>query len=195
MFAQFYIEDYFRPGRAGILMPYTKRMAFLLRWVDTTRYFAHGSKAITLFDLINEGILNDMPRTKQRPAGPKSGRPSRFDKQPETSLTWCNVTLSQDDIQVLERSDTTFEHLGAMLLGVADEGFSFSVKRMDDGESIMCAIYGAAVDNPTRQMGLSSFAADTRDAVLCCMYKFDQLCGREFRSNMGSDAGQRKRFR
>ena len=195
MFDTHYAEDVFQPGRAEILYPYVKSVVKGLRWVDRTRYFADHSRGFTLYDLINEGIYNVMPRTRKSPNKPTQ-RSDGYTPTPETrSVQWANVRLSNDDIAYLTDHQTSPEVVGAMLLAVADRGYNFSVKAMDDGKSIMCAIIGFVDDNPRGQMGCSAFAATPFDAAFACLYKFDQLLGGSFKSGHVVADDNRPRFR
>lgn len=192
---QFYIEDYFRAGRAEVLIPYVSRVAFLLRWTERTRYFTPRSRGTSLYDLINEGIYNAMPRTRRQPSKPADNQHIPRGNRTETTIIWCNVSLGDDDVAYLEQQTTTYEELGALLLAVADEGYGFSVKALDKGDTIMCAIMGNADNNPEVSMGVSAFSPTVRDAVLACLYKFKQSLGGVFTDGLGNTSGTKRRFR
>ena len=190
-----YTEDYFRAGRAGVLMPLVPRAVFHLKWVERTRYFPRTSSGFNLSCLVNEGIYDVMPRTKRPPARDTAAVTSRKTEYKSSDITWCNMSLSSDDIAYLTDRADTLADLGAQLLAIADEGYDFSVKSMEDGKSIMCAITGYATDDPQRKLGVSAFAPTVRDAALAGLYKFVHLCGGSFSTALVAANSEVRRFR
>jgi hypothetical protein len=195
MFTQFYIEDYFSPGRAILYLHMIPRCVFMLRWVQRMKYSEGHSVSFTLYDLVKEGIFDVMPRTRRTPTAdrPKPHVPPQ--PASDGQIVWCNVKLSDDDIAYLTELGTTFDELGAKLLAVADNGQNFSVKRLTGEQSIMCAITGVCTDNSGRLMGVSAFSDNVRDATLACLYKFEHLLGGSFGPEHLLSNNIRPRFR
>lgn len=190
-----YIEDYFSPDTRDKALRIVPRVSFMLRWVTIAPRCGTSSVSFTLFDLVNVGIYDIMPRTKRTPDKPvNSGLPQKPAKQ-EGTMRWINVPLGEDDIDYLANQSASNEVLGGLLLGVALQGYGFSVKRMPDEVTYMCAIMGQNGAVGGGSCGVSAFSDNPRDATLACLYKFTQRLGGTFDGHADDSAPIRPRFR
>lgn len=190
-----YTEDLFPPGQALAYLRMLPRAVFMLKWVGRKGYFPHISTRFTIFDLVNEGIFDVMPRQKRSPNAPVQQQNRAVSTGGNTDTTWINCPLSEDDLVTLEQSDATLETIGALLLGIASRGYSFSVKRMDDQVSFMCAIFTDGSDGSGGKFGISAFAGNPADATLACVFKFEEKLGGVFTGHAANAATPRARFR
>lgn len=130
---------------------------------------------ITSGDILRELRL-EMPRKKGTQTNDKRDRFGDVDsKMHRGEFKWANIRLEPSDIDELERSTSTVEFLATSLCGLASDGYGFSVKPVDKGESICCTIIRSDPDNPGITYGMSSFGGELRDTLLVALYKFDVL--------------------
>jgi hypothetical protein len=190
-----YLEDMFPLDKRDTCLRIVTRIVFLIRWVTIAPCGPQSSVGFSLYDLVKEGIFDVMPRTKRSPSTTTtnqiSGQPAKDTKR----NIWINVVLDEYDIDILERDNTSAEIVGGMLLSVAMDGYGFSVKRMSDGQSYMCAIIGRSSVDPARECGVSAFSGNPRDAILCCLYKFKEKLGGAFSGDADDTVSGRPRFR
>jgi len=84
---------------------------------------------------------------------------------------WANIKLSSDDEpEIIERSDDHEALLGG-LLELFDGGFSVSIKRRDDNNTVQISITGTNITDPTVNIGLSAFATDIWTAMAVLLFK------------------------
>lgn len=110
---------------------------------------------------------------------------------------WVNITLTDEDTELLSRSDVTLEYLALSCVALADDGIGFKVEPTDDGKSIRATLYRP--DFPSRGVisGVSSYADNVRDALMVALHKLDVYLGGDF-STIPDKAvrdGTRPRFR
>ena len=190
-----YLEDLFPTDKRDVCLRIVSRIVFLMRWVTVAPSGSKGSVGFSLYDLVKEGIFDVMPRTKRAPNTTHTDQISGEPTKDKSRSIWINVILDEYDIDVLERDNTSGDIVGGMLLSVAMDGYGFSVKRMSDGQSYMCAIIGKAVNDPARDCGVSAFSGNPRDAILCCLYKFKEKLGGSFTGDIDNTGTTRARFR
>lgn len=113
------------------------------------------------------------------------------------TIQWVNIKLTDEDVLELTASSETLEFLVASLMSVSDAGGNWSIRSTDDGKSVCCTIFGTVSSDSSRTYGLSSFAGDIHDAILCTLYKFRvKLDSRwELASELYSSEQSRPRFR
>lgn len=185
----------FPPDKRDTCLRIVTRIVWLMRWITIAPNGLQGSPRFTLFDFVKEGIFDVMPR-KTNTSTPTNNKPiSQGDAREKGRAVWTNVVLTEADLDILERDNSTPEIIGGMLLSVAVRGYGFSVKRMEDGQSYMCAIIGPHDTQVGRDCGVSAFAADPRDAILGCLYKFMEKLGGSFSGSLTDVAADRHRFR
>lgn len=110
-------------------------------------------------------------------------------------MHWVNVALNKDDIDYLSEQSASNEVLGGLLLGVALQGYGFSVKRMPDEVTYMCAIMGPGGGTGGGMCGVSAFSDNPSDATLACLYKFTQRLGGTFNGHADNSTHTKPRFR
>jgi hypothetical protein len=190
-----YIEDYFSPTNRDTLLRCLPKTVFMLRWIVNAPVIAGHSVSFTKTDLVKEGIFNVMPRTIRTARQSATEKPRSMAPVSNKGTTWINVVLTPDDVHTLEGQTYSPEVVGSLLLSIADRGHSFSVKRMDDGASFMCAIFGQASGNDSGNYGVSAFAANPIDAVVACVYKFEERMGGVFDGWTDNAGTGKPRFR
>jgi hypothetical protein len=93
---------------------------------------------------------------------------------------WGNCKLSNEDISSLERDTSSLEYLASCLVALGADGYGFSCKPVDQGESHCCTIYRPDYPSKGNTVGVSSFGGNIRDAILTCLYKLDHYGGGDF---------------
>lgn len=112
------------------------------------------------------------------------------------SFRWINVTLSDQDLDILERETASLELVASSLVQLVVRGLGISVKYDPVGKSYSCSIYGRDTRNNMQPCGISGRASDVRDAILVSLYRFETGLQGSFDGQ--SDQGnvlQSKRFR
>lgn len=94
----------------------------------------------------------------------------------ERSLSWANVTLTDDDGRDLEQWDMSDGEILAAIMEIQATGHSFSGKASSDGDGYTCFAIGLADECPNAGMGLSGYGATPRDATLALLYKHFIKC-------------------
>jgi len=139
-------------------------------------------------DLINGDDMN----------GNKSQRTRRGNsKQPDESpsFRWVNAPLTDEDYDILERTETDLESLAAMLIGLVGRSYGVSVKFDSVRERFNCVVYRSFPDNNGRGVGLSGHAPNVRDAILVTLYRFESKCGGDLVWESGSDSSDKRERR
>lgn len=143
----------------------------LFAWLCKNRRIP--SAKLTSYETLRELGLY-MPRKKGEAKNATGD--SRFGgKQPVfgNELKWINIPLSDEDVDVLSRSESSVEFLAASLCALAVDGYGFSVKPVDSGKSLCCTINRPDLFGDGVAYGMSSFAGELRDVLLVALYKFD----------------------
>jgi len=100
------------------------------------------------------------------------GKPSVRNDQP-TPFRWINIALTAEDLNTLERDETSLEQLSLAFIGLGVRGFGLSVKYDSARKSYAVSIYGSDSLNNGQPCGISGSSADLRDALCVSLYRFD----------------------
>lgn len=139
-----------------------------------------------------------MPRGKKtNGTANDNGSNNRSSAGGGTQWKWGNCKLSDEDIATLERDQSTVEYLATCLVALGSDGFGFTCKPVDKGESYCCTIFRPDYPSVGTTVGVSAFAGNIRDAILTCLYKLDNYGGGDFTGfDIENDnQGSKPRFR
>jgi len=167
----------------------------LLRW-----HLRHGGgfgAPLSAYEILREyGVY--MPRKgKSNGTTADNGRNDDSGTRSNAKWQWGNCRLSNEDIANLDRDTSTLEYLATCLVTLGNDGFGFSCKPVDKGESRNCTIYRPDFPAVGVIVGVSAFGGNIRDAILTCLYKLDTYGGGDF-SGFDlevQDSSARPRFR
>lgn len=129
-------------------------------------------------------------------------KPTRPNARPSSSngksvpFEWINISLTDQDIDILEREEANLEQLALAYISLGVQRLGLSVKYDLTRKSYTVSIYGCDMGNDGKPCGISSSAAELRDALLVSLYRFNFGLQGSFdgRTSKG-DAVQSKRFR
>jgi len=138
--------------------------------------------------------LDIMPRGTKKNANRDSGSTASRDNQ-WGNIEWSNTSLSDEDISRLSADDSTLQDLAGLLLGLADDGYSVTVKPDVANGSVRTTIIRELTDDSSRTGGLSGNGETVRDSLLCVLFKFDVYMGSNFSSGAFNGRGTKPRFR
>lgn len=96
----------------------------------------------------------------------------------ESHLQWVNVSISDEDVQAIERWLSDEPNLLLEFVRLSLDGYACGVKPAPDGKGYMATITHNSQDSGTPGVGLSAFANDPYDAIGCLLYKFVVKCER-----------------
>lgn len=110
----------------------------------------------------------------------------------ENALTWCNVTLSDEDGLIIEQWDISDGELFAGIMELQITGHSFTAKAATDGDGFTAFAIGVSDNCDNLGKGLSAFASNPRDATKVLLHKHFGMCGGIWPS---PDASKTRKFR
>lgn len=137
---------------------------------------------------IKEEILNGR-KPKQSGGGLGTGN------NKSAAFQWINVSLTAEDVDTLSKEQADLEQLSLAYIAVGGLGFGLSVKYDSAGKSYTVCIYGPDMANDGRPCGVSGRSSDLRDAILVCLFKFNNRLQGSFDGVSNQDATvQSRRF-
>jgi hypothetical protein len=109
---------------------------------------------------------------------------------------WVNITLTPEDVGILESEKASLEQLALAFISVGMLGFGLSCKYDFARKSFVCCIYRPYDGNDVQPCGVSGSATDLRDALLVLLYKFNNRMGGGFdNATLENNPVQSKRFK
>jgi len=128
------------------------------------------------------------PKRSSPVAGNSNAKPSTF--------RWINVTLTAEDIDILERETANLEQLALAFIELGVRGFGLSIKYDSARKSYSVSIYGSDMANNNQPCGISGAAADLRDALLVSLFRFNTCLQGSFDDSTTENAAiQPSRFK
>lgn len=95
-----------------------------------------------------------------------------------TPITWTNCNLTDDDIARIDAWAVSDSDIFTAISGMVGEGYTFTIKRSPDGESVMAVAIGQDPKCVNAGYGLSAFSDTPDSAIKVLLYKhFDVLSG------------------
>lgn len=116
-----------------------------------------------------EQFLKDkeMPRGKRKQSANSTDNPAR----PTSKPVWINVKLDDTDLPAIERYGDNASDIMGEIVELSLQGADIGVKLADDGKSRMAYIIAPDTETGTALCGLSAFADNPYDAIVCLLYK------------------------
>jgi len=173
------------------------REKFLALFTWYEKNAARFDARLTSYDCLRELELY-MPRgAKKNGTTANNGTDNRGGKGSDVKWVWGNCKLSDEDTAELSDSEDTLEYLATCLAGLGNDGFGFTCKPVDKGESHCCTIFRPDFPVAGTTIGVSAFAGNIRDAILACLYKLDTYGGGDFTGFdvESGNTGSKSRFR
>lgn len=127
---------------------------------------------------IKETILNGRKSTKP------STRPATGASE-SLPFQWINIPLTPEDLAVLSTETAGLEQLSLAYISLGAVGLGLSVKFDFTRKSYTVCIYGPDNAANMRPCGISGQSPDLRDALLVCLYKFNNRLQGSFDGSTG----------
>lgn len=105
------------------------------------------------------------PRKPSDKSSGSNGQPLPF--------RWINVSLTAEDLDILEREEANLEQLSCAFIELGVRGFGLSIKYDSARKQYSVSIYGSDMANNNQPCGISGAAADLRDALLVSLFRFN----------------------
>jgi len=113
-----------------------------------------------------------------------------------STFQWINVTLTDQDLDILEREKADLEQLALAFISLGVQQLGLSVKYDRVGESYSVSIYGSDMANDGKPCGISGASSELRDALLVALYRFNNCLQGSFDGRTNSNPTiQSRRFR
>ncbi len=111
-------------------------------------------------------------------------------------LKWINITLTDQDIALLEGETADLEQLAFAYISLGMHGLGLSVKYDSARKSYNVSIYGSDMANNMQPCGVSGSASNLRDALLVSLFRFNTCLQGSFDGQSSKDSTvQSTRFR
>jgi len=111
------------------------------------------------------------------------------------NVQWVNVNIVDTDSEILANEPYDVSDITAMVCEFIAAGWSFAVKPMDGGDSIMAYIIGQPIGGEGRYVGVSAFASNAFDAMCCLCFKIQHKCSGQLPLPTGDAEHTTRRFR
>jgi len=159
-------------------------------------YNKYGS-AFSSYIILSEFEVIMSRKTKSNASAANNGGTNNRKPKVEQRWVWGNCKLTDEDVTALESDSSTLEYLATSLVALGADGFGFTCKPVDSGESHCCTIFRPDFPVVGTTVGVSAFGGNIRDAILSCLYKLDEYGGGDFSGfDLESTAsGSKPRFR
>lgn len=188
--------EVFTPAQLYMLSRTMLKLSWYLDW-----YLRNGVRLGDVFSTYTcfRELGVQMPRKGKISHGSNTVNAGNGDRRAGGNVEWkwCNIRLSDEDVEFLSQSDSTLEYLAACAVALADDGIGFKIEPTDGGKSIRATLYRPDTRNGNVIIGVSSYSGTVRDALLACLYKLDTYLGGDFSTvpEQTDPEGARPRFR
>ena len=145
-----------------------------LRVLTSPKYRRHGQ-----YSNQSENLLIYPPECNVMETNMNGRKSKQLSNRPTNSASqslpffWANITLTAEDVDTLSGEKANLEQLALAYISVGAIGLGLSVKYDFVGKSYTVCIYGRDSGNDMRPCGVSGQSSDLRDAILVCLFKFN----------------------